>query len=232
MSTTPPASPSSDPRRTPGQGLTREAALRRILEGHWRYLENRRAHRVVTPQALEEHAQGQYPFAAILGCADSRVSPELIFDQGQGDLFVVRVAGNILGTGGLASLEYAVQNLAVPLILVLGHEQCGAVRAATEMSSAEGPLGFLLSELAEPVAAARSLPPPLVDQAVRANVRRVAQLLPQRSALIGSAVAEGRVRVVGAVYRLATGDVDILDRHETGMPFTDPRPAAAARAGA
>jgi carbonic anhydrase len=228
MSTTPSVSPSSDRCRTPGQGLNKEAALRRILEGHWRYLENRLASRVITPQTLEEHAQGQYPFAAILGCADSRVSPELIFDQGQGDLFVVRVAGNILGTGGLASLEYAVQHLSIPLILVLGHEQCGAVRAATEISSAEGPLGFLLAELAEPVAAARHLPPPLVDQAVRANVRRVTQLLPTRSELIGRAVAEGRVRVVGAVYRLATGDVDILDLHETGMPFTNPRPKAAA----
>lgn len=217
-------SPIPDPHRTPGQGLTKEEALRRILEGHWRYLENRRAHRQVTPQKLEEHAQGQYPFAAILGCADSRVSPEVIFDQDQGDLFVVRVAGNILGAGGLASLEYAVQQLSVRLILVLGHEQCGAVRAATEITSAEGAMGYLLSELADAVEAARHLPPPLVDQAVKANVRRVTKLLPERSETIGRAVAEGRVRIVGAVYRLGSGDVDILDLNETGMPFANPRP--------
>lgn len=208
---------SNDPRRTPGQGLTKEEALRRILEGHWRYLENRRTRREVTPQRLQEQAEGQYPFAAILGCADSRVSPELIFDQDQGDLFVVRVAGNILGAGGLASLEYAVAHLDVRLILVFGHEQCGAVKAATQHASAPGAMGFLLGELAEAVEAARLLPPPLLDRAVESNVRRVTQLLPQRSETIGRAVAEGRVRIVGAIYRLGSGDVDILDLRELGI---------------
>ncbi|MDF3058230.1 MAG: carbonic anhydrase [Rariglobus sp.] len=207
---------SNDPRRTPGQGLTKEEALRRILEGHWRYLENRRTQKDVTPQRLQEHAEGQYPFAAILGCADSRVSPELIFDQDQGDLFVVRVAGNILGAGGLGSIEYAVDQLAVRLILVFGHEQCGAVRAAIDHVTAPGAIGFLLGELAEAVDVARSLPPPLLDRAVEANVRRVTQLLPQRSEVIGRAVAEGRVRIVGAVYRLGSGDVDILDLRDPG----------------
>lgn len=210
-----------DPRRTPGQGLNKEEALRRILECHWRYLENRRAHREVTAKKLGEHAEGKYPFAAILGCADSRVSPELIFDQDQGDLFVVRVAGNILGSGGLASLEYAVHYLSVRIIVVLGHEQCGAVRAATEMASAEGAMGYLLSELAEPVAVARHLPPPLVDQAVKANVRRVTRLLPARSETIARAVVEGQVRIVGAVYRLDSGDLDILDLDGIDVPPTD-----------
>jgi carbonic anhydrase len=210
------------PRRTPGQGLNKEEALRRILEGHWRYLENRRVHREVTPAKLDEHAQGQYPFAAVLGCADSRVSPEMIFDQDQGDLFVVRVAGNILGHGGVASLEYAVQHLSVRIIVILGHEQCGAVRAATEMASAEGPMGYLLSELAEPVEAARHMPPPLVDQAVKANVQRVTRILPSRSETISRAVAEGQVRIVGAVYRLSSGDLEILDLNETDRPLTRP----------
>ena len=219
----PPTSPDSDSRRLPGQGLDKARAMQRILEGHWRYLENRRQSLQTTTVKLEEHAAGQYPFAAILGCADSRVSPELIFDQDQGDLFVVRVAGNILGAGGLASLEYAVEQLRVPLIVVLGHEGCGAVKAATEHASLPGPLGFLLAELSEAVEAARRLPPPLVDQAVKANVRRVVQLLGARSESIGRAISEGRVGVVGAVYRLGSGDVDILDLHETNAPFTTPR---------
>lgn len=210
---------STDPRLTPGQGLTKEEALRRMLEGHWRYLENSRSQREVTPQRLREHAEGQYPFAAILGCADSRVSPELIFDQDQGDLFVVRVAGNILDAGGLASLEYAVTHLQVRLIMVFGHEHCGAVKAATQLTSAPGPgaMGFLMSELVEAVAIAKALPPPLLDRAVEANVRRVTQLLPQRSETIGKAVADAQVRIVGAVYRLGSGDVDILDLRNAGV---------------
>ncbi len=213
---------SNDPRLTPGQGLTKEDALRRMLEGHWRYLENRRSQREVTPQRLQEQADGQYPFAAILGCADSRVSPELIFDQDQGDLFVVRVAGNILDAGGLASLEYAVAHLQVRLIMVFGHEHCGAVKAATQGMSASGAMGFLLSELVEAVEIAKALPPPLLDRAVEANVRRVTQLLPQRSETIGKAVADGRVRIVGAVYRLGSGDVDILDLRNAGVAAAKP----------
>ena len=104
-----PAAPKPDPSRTPGQGLTKEEALHRLLEGHWRYLENRRAHRSITEDDRARHAAGQYPFAVIVGCADSRVSPELIFDQGLGDLFVVRVAGNYIGTGVTASVEYALE---------------------------------------------------------------------------------------------------------------------------
>ena len=92
----------------PGQGLSKEEAFLRILDGHWRYLDNQRKNVTTTEEDRNRHAQGQYPFAAILGCADSRVSPEVIFDQGQGDLFVVRVAGNVVGDFEVASLEYAI----------------------------------------------------------------------------------------------------------------------------
>ena len=131
----------------PGQGLNREQAFRRILDGHWRYLQNERQQIHVTHEDRQRHAEGQFPFAAILGCADSRVSPEVIFDQGQGDLFVVRVAGNVLGDFEQASLEYAVQNLGVRLVLVMGHEQCGAVKAAIGGTVIPGVLGHLINEI-------------------------------------------------------------------------------------
>ena len=133
--------------------------------------------RHITREDHDLHFQGQFPFAAILGCADSRVSPELIFDQDQGDLYVVRVAGTIVGNGELASMEYAVTHLGVRLLLVLGHENCGAVRAAVETADAPGTIGFLLREIAPAVEEARAVGVLLLDNAIIANVRRSARLL-------------------------------------------------------
>lgn len=197
-----------DSSREPGQGLTKEQAFSRLLEGHWRYMENQRLHRTVTLEERNLHAQGQYPFAAVLGCADSRVSPELIFDQGQGDIFVVRVAGNIVGEAELASLEYAVGNLGVRLLVVLGHESCGAVKAALDVHDAPGAMGYLLRQIAPAVAEARTLPGPLLESAVNLNVKHSVQALLNRSSALNKAVESGLVRVVGVVYRLATGDIE------------------------
>ncbi len=186
--------------------------MQRILEGHWRYLANNKQKRVVTEEDRALHAQGQFPFAAILGCADSRVSPELIFDQGQGDLFVVRVAGNILGTGELASLEYAVQQLGVRLVVVLGHESCGAVAATTNAGDGPGAIGFLLREIAPAVADARNQTGNLLDNAVKANVKRVVDATALRSEYFNRMISDGQLRVVGAVYRLGSGDVDVVHK--------------------
>jgi carbonic anhydrase len=207
MASLPPTS--NDLSRTPGQGLTKELALQRILEGHWRYLAGQPQQHPVTARDHALHAQGQFPFAAIMGCADSRVSPELIFDQGSGDLFVTRVAGNILESGTLASLEYAVEHLGVRLLIVLGHEQCGAVGAALKASDAPGAIGTLLREIAPAVLEARAQPGDLLQNAVENNVRRAAAAIPVRSEMLARRVQAGEVRIVGAVYRLATGDVDI-----------------------
>jgi len=205
-STTPPEP--TDRSREPGQGLTKEEAFHRLLEGHWRYLENNRLQRTVTSQCRDFHSQGQYPFAALLGCADSRVSPELIFDQGEGDIFVVRVAGNILGNGSLASMEYAVKNLGVKLLVVMGHENCGAVKAALTTPDAEGAMGFLLREIAPAVAEARNLPEPLLDRAVECNVKRTVSALLDRSPTLRTSVDEGSIRIVGIVFRLTSGDIE------------------------
>jgi carbonic anhydrase len=191
----------------PGQGLNREQAFRRILDGHWRYLQNERQQIHVTHEDRQRHAEGQFPFAAILGCADSRVSPEVIFDQGQGDLFVVRVAGNVLGDFEQASLEYAVQNLGVRLVLVMGHEQCGAVKAAIGGTVIPGVLGQLINEIRPAVEQAQGQDGDLLNNAIRSNVCHTVDMLLERSAAIRDLVATGEVRVIGLVYDLASGDL-------------------------
>ncbi|HAP08189.1 MAG TPA: hypothetical protein DCR20_10205 [Planctomycetaceae bacterium] len=191
----------------PGQGLNREQAFRRILDGHWRYLQNERQQIHVTHEDRQRHAEGQFPFAAILGCADSRVSPEVIFDQGQGDLFVVRVAGNVLGEFEQASLEYAVQNLGVRLVLVMGHEQCGAVKAAIGGTVIPGVLGQLINEIRPAVEQAQGQDGDLLNNAIRSNVCHTVDMLLERSAAIRDLVAAGEVRVIGLVYDLASGDL-------------------------
>jgi carbonic anhydrase len=199
-----------DPSRAPGQGLTKEQALLRLLEGHWRYLANEKRIRVFTEMDRIKHAEAQFPFAVILGCADSRVAPEIIFDQGLGDLFVARVAGNIAGTGEIASIEYAIEFLGVKLIVVLGHQNCGAVNAALGTDHPPGLIEFLISEISPAVEEARKCTTgSLLDNAVAANVRRCAEMLVVRSECISKRVDSGNVRIVGAVYRLNTGDVDI-----------------------
>lgn len=195
----------------PGQGLNREQAFRRILDGHWRYLQNERQQIQVTHEDRRRHAEGQYPFAAILGCADSRVSPEVIFDQGQGDLFVIRVAGNVLGDFEQASLEYAVQNLGVRLVLVMGHEQCGAVKAALSGSPLPGSIGRLIEEIRPAVEQAQLLEGDLLDNAIRRNVCHTVDVILERSETIRSLVHADEVRVIGLVYDLSSGDLQFLN---------------------
>ena len=193
----------------PGQGLSKEEAFKRILDGHWRYLDNEGVTRVVTASDRLRHLGGQYPFASILGCADSRVSPEVIFDQGQGDLFVVRVAGQVVGEFEIASLEYSVQHLGVKLILVMGHENCGAVKAAIDVATTDGPIGSLIEEIKPAVELAKTQDGDLLSNAVRCQVSLAVDQLYQRSALLRDAVDSGQVRMIGLIYGLSSGDLDI-----------------------
>lgn len=159
-------------------------------------------HCQVRPDAL---AAGQRPWASVLCCADSRVAPEWIFACGAGELFEVRSAGNTAFDAGVASLEYAVAELAVPLILVMGHSGCGAVTAAM----ASNPLTPLLEELVAPIRA--SLEPGAdLAQAVRRNATAAAAALPRRSALLRQAVAEGRLTIQAAYFDIGSGEVSLV----------------------
>jgi carbonic anhydrase len=196
---------------TPQNALSPDAALRRLLDGNARYASNQ----LDTKDFLAGRAarvKAQYPIAAILSCADSRVAPELVFDQGPGDLFVVRIAGNYLSGDGLASLEYAVGVLKVPLIMVLGHTECGAVKATVTEIKDPHPLPGHIWDIVDAVrpgietvvkAGGDNVVGRAIDANVDYNVSRVRSAQP----LISEAVKNGGVKVVGGVYQLATGKV-------------------------
>ena len=154
--------------------------------------------------------KGQSPFAIVLTCSDSRVAPELFLDQGLGDLFVIRNAGNILDDLVIGSMEYAVEHLHVPLLVVVGHEKCGAVSAAVAGGEAPGHIRSVVEALEPAVEQAKNLPGDKVDNTVRANAQRVAEILTHVEPILKEAVDNGKLMVVTARYDLATGRLEIL----------------------
>lgn len=189
--------------------LTPDQALAQLMEGNQRFVQRRRINPNQDAARLTEVATGQAPFAAILGCADSRVVPEIVFDQGIGDLFVARVAGNIAITEDIASEEYAVGVLGTPLLMVLGHERCGAVAAALEGGELPGVIESLVFAIRPAVQASEGEPGDRLTNAIKSNVSLQVQRL-QNSSVIASAVQEGKLKVVGAYYDLDTGEISLV----------------------
>jgi len=160
----------------------------------------------------EELANAQHPFAVIVGCADSRVPPEIVFDQGLGDLFVLRVAGNVIDDHSLGSVEYAVDHLGVRLMVVLGHQRCGAVKAAKETIAAKGKAPAHIQSLVTAIRpAVEATVSGDLEATVKANVKDVVQALRSSTPVLKAKVDSGDVRVVGAYYSLDTGTVTFLD---------------------
>jgi len=188
-------------------------ALKILVEGNGRYVRGETKIRdfSVTRAAL---AEKQAPHSVILGCSDSRVAPELAFDQGRGDLFIVRVAGNFINTDGLASIEYAVEFLGSSLVVVLGHSRCGALDSALkfvkEGAVLPGHLPDLVQQLRPAVDAAQLEAGDQLANAIRANVRLTVAKLEAAGPIVAELVAAGKVKVVGGIYDLATGKVDLL----------------------
>lgn len=195
--------------------LTADEALELLKTGNAEFLTDAPCRRGDTREERLEIATGQQPFAVLVGCSDSRVSPELLFGRGLGELFIIRVAGNTVDVAGLGSVEYAVEHLGVPLVVVLGHERCGAVQAAVDVVESNatfpGRIGAMVDPVVPAVLAARSEPGDLVANAVVANVRRVMGTLVETSQIIAAGVEAGKVKVVGAVYDLEGGHVAFLD---------------------
>jgi carbonic anhydrase len=189
--------------------LTPDQALAKLMEGNQRFVSRRRLNPHQDAARLTEVASGQAPFAAILSCADSRVVPEIAFDQGLGDLFVVRVAGNIAITEDIASEEFAVGVLGTPLLMVLGHERCGAVSAAVQGGEFPGVIESLVFAIRPAVQASEGESGDRVTNAIKANVRLQVQRL-QTSSVITSAVQAGKLKVVGAYYDLDTGEISLV----------------------
>jgi len=190
--------------------LDGQQSLKMLMMGNERFVKKTPLHPNQSLERRQEILGGQHPFAVILGCSDSRVPPEIIFDQGMGDLFVIRVAGYILNEGIIASIEYAVDHLAVPLVVVLGHQQCGAVKATVEGGEGHGHILHLLQAIQPAVKEAKGQPGNLLENAIRAHVRRVVQQLNETPPFLQKKVREGGLTIVGSYYDLSSGQVEIF----------------------
>jgi len=189
---------------------TGRSALQRLMEGNQRFVAMRLAHPDLSLERRLEVSKGQHPSAIVLTCADSRVPPELIFDQGLGDLFVVRVAGNVLDDHVIGSIEYAAEHLEAPLVMVLGHERCGAVDAAVKGGEAPGKIASLLEALHPAVQAAKGQAGDPVDNVVKLNARFGAAQLKASDPILAPRLKAGELEIVGARYDLDTGKVELL----------------------
>jgi carbonic anhydrase len=206
-----PPAPGAPPRPN---AISPAEALKRLMDGNARYAANAPNERDFS-SGRAARVQGQYPFAQILSCSDSRVAPELAFDQGPGDLFVMRVAGNIVSTDLLASLEYGAQFLGAPLIMVLGHSGCGAVDAAIKVLKTKAVLPGHLPQLIAGIkpaviVAQKTQTGNLLDNAVAENVRRQVARLKRSPPVIQKSYGGKKIDIVGGVYDLATGKVAIV----------------------
>ncbi len=197
----------------PQNVLSPDAALKRLMEGNARYVDGV-SRRHDFKHEREALAGGQNPFAAVLGCADSRIAPEYAFDTGRGDLFVCRVAGNFAGNETIASMEYAVAVLGAPLILVLGHDSCGAVdatlKALKDDKPSPGHIPSLVDAIAPSAKAAMQQGGDVLDKAIRQNVIDNVAKLKSAAPILNAAVEQGKLRIVGGIYRLTTGTVDLI----------------------
>ena len=187
--------------------ISADTALAELKLGNEHHVRHLYSHPHETATRARELVSGQHPHAEILSCADSRVPPEIIFDQGLGDLFVVRVAGNVATDTELGSLEYGAEHLHIPLLIVLGHESCGAVTAAVQAGEAEGHIAALVKLIKPAVDKSRGLPGDPVANAVRTNVELVVEQLRSSTPVLSELVAHGKLKIVGGVYSLETGEV-------------------------
>lgn len=200
--------------------LTPDQALAKLIDGNRRFVADQNPVTDISTKRRLEIAKSQAPFAALVGCADSRVGPEHLFGGGLGELFIVRTAGNYVDDAGYGSLAYAVAALGVPLIVVMGHERCGAVDAATKLVTNNSQLPPSLTRMVKPILPAvidaqanMGAKTDLVDHAIHMNVRHVVRGLRETSdPIMAAPIKAGKVRIVGAYYDLDTGAVDFFDR--------------------
>jgi carbonic anhydrase len=201
--------------------LTSDQALRLLKEGNDQFRMDAPYRAAQGRERRIELARGQAPFCVLVGCSDSRVPPELLFGRGLGELFIIRNAGNTIDTAALGSIEYGVGVLGCPLIVVLGHEACGAVAAAVEVvdrnATFPGVIGEMIQPIIPAVLAARSQSGDLLDNAVRMNARRVAGRLKTQSTVLQEALGQDRLKVIAARYDFDDGDVDWFELHPVSL---------------
>ncbi|MEH1785289.1 MAG: carbonic anhydrase [Nostoc sp.] len=190
--------------------ISPDEAVRRLLDGNQRFIQQKRQYPDQSLERLRLVAKAQYPFAAILGCADSRVPAEIVFDQGLGDLFVVRVAGNVVSDTVIGSLEYSTAVLGSQLIVVLGHRRCGAVAEAIKNEPLPGRIGLIIEGIKPSVERVKFSTGDNMQDMVIANIQYQTEKLQESSTILAEFLREGKLKIVGACYDIDTGKVNII----------------------
>ena len=192
-----------------------QEALQKLMDGNKRFVSGTLAQKDLSAKKREELAKGQKPFATVLTCSDSRVPPELLFDQGLGDIFVVRVAGNVVDPIALGSIEYAAEHLGSPLVLILGHSKCGAVKATLESKGKpEGNIGAIVKKIMPAVDAAKKkggTQDEILETAIKENVKNVYADVMKNSKIIPHLVEEGKLMIVAGEYDITTGKIEMIE---------------------
>ena len=185
-------------------------ALQALIDGNKRFAAMKPAHPNQDKGRRDEVKGGQKPFAVIVGCSDSRIPPEILFDQGIGDLFVIRLAGNIVDDTALGSIEYAADHLGTRLIVVLGHSKCGAVTATAQGGEAHGHIGRIVQLIIPALERAKGKPGDLADNAIRENALLVTAAIASSKPILSKMVEKGKIAVVPLYYDIDTGVVELL----------------------
>ena len=194
-------------------------ALKKLMGGNKRFVEGKSIRPRQNAETIKKLENGQQPFATIVGCSDSRVPNELIFDQGIGDLFIIRTAGQVSAAASYGSMEFATLKLKTKLILVLGHTECGAVAAAVERpQNVPGHIVTLINEIKPAVAKCAHLPGNPVNNAVRQNVIEQVMNLRDLEPILHKKYVDGEILIVGGVYDIHTGKVEFLQETLLNLP--------------
>ena len=188
-----------------------DSLIKKLSDGNSRFVSSQMIHPNNSDVRRAEVAQGQNPFAVIVSCSDSRVPPEIVFDQGLGDLFVIRTAGEVVDDVALASIEYAVEHLGVKLIVVLGHQKCGAVEAAVKGGELGGHLQVLANAISPAVNSAKKETGDLLDNAIHKNVELIVGQLEESKPILREFVHGNKLKIIGAYYNLTDGVVTFLN---------------------
>jgi carbonic anhydrase len=191
------------------ESLSPDIALKNLMEGNQRFVQQQPKHPNQSQARLQEVAQAQHPFVTILSCADSRVAAELIFDQGIGNIFDIRIAGNVAIPEAIGSIEYAVELLGTPLLMVLGHERCGAVTAAVQNEPLAGKMNTFVKAIKPAIAMTKGMSGNAVENVVIANVQYQIEIL-KRSPILIQKLHSGKLKIVGGRYDLDTGTVTLI----------------------
>ena len=198
-----------------------DAAEGKLIDGNRRFVSGRPAAKDLGDARRKELTKGQHPFAVVLSCSDSRVPPELLFDQGLGDLFVVRTAGNTVDTISIGSLEYGIEHLHAPLLVILGHQDCGAVKATIdaygkpakeEKGHPHDSIGAIVAKIMPAVKQAKAKGGDVLEESIQGNVKNVYKELMAKSPVLKEMVASKKIKVVLAEYYLDSGEVKILEK--------------------